>query len=64
MNAAVAPPDKAPSLVAALGVLRGIAVLSVLIWHAKLQNTSLSRAFAQTLNAAAGFFSGVELFLS
>jgi len=62
MKDAVAPPDKAPSRVAALDLLRGIAVLSVLISHAKLQNTSLPRAFAQSLNAAAGFFSGVDLF--
>lgn len=62
MKHAVPPLGKAPSRVAALDVLRGIAVLSVLVSHAKLENTSLPWACAQSLNAAARFFSGVDLF--
>jgi peptidoglycan/LPS O-acetylase OafA/YrhL len=54
--------DKAASRVAALDVLRGIAVLSVLISHAKLQYTSLPAAFSRSLNAVAILFSGVDLF--
>lgn len=54
--------DKTASRVAALDVLRGIAVLSVLISHAKLDNTSLPTAFSRSLNAAALLFSGVDLF--
>lgn len=61
MKSTVASPGNAPR-VAALDVLRGIAILSVLVSHATLENTSLPWACSQTLNVAARFFSGVDLF--
>lgn len=62
MHQSLPPPGNAPSRVAALDVLRGLAVLSVLVSHAKLEHTSLPWACALSLNAAADFFSGVDLF--
>lgn len=50
------------SRVAALDVLRGIAVLSVLVAHAPLDASSVPRSVILALDGAAYFFSGVELF--
>jgi peptidoglycan/LPS O-acetylase OafA/YrhL len=62
MQQSVPSPGNATSRVAALDVLRGIAVLSVLVSHAKLEHTSLPWVCAQSLDAVARFFSGVDLF--
>ena len=55
-------PDGSKSRLESLDTLRGIAIVSVLVSHAHLESTSLPWAIAQSLNAIARFFSGVDLF--
>jgi peptidoglycan/LPS O-acetylase OafA/YrhL len=62
MTSNTPPPHSSQSRVEALDLLRGIAVVSVLVAHAKLESTTLPWVVSQSLNAVARFFSGVDLF--